>query len=154
MDFSLKNKETETMKIGVITDCFQTNHFDGIETAAGLGLNGVQIYATTGEFSPETLTDERKKRIKDILAEELENIRQKILELSNSVSQNPDIPKITESFHETSERLYRIINPNVKNKQRDAAIELYRCLLAFGIVLIHSNQKPYPSARNYRSRQS
>ena len=36
-----------------------------------------------------------------------------------------------------------VINPNVKNKQRDAAIELYRCLLAFGIVLIHSNQKPF-----------
>ena len=32
----------------------------------------------------------------------------------------------------------------LKSQQpRDAAIELYRCLLAFGIVLIHSNQKPF-----------
>ena len=57
------------MKIGVITDCFQTNHFDGIETAAGLGLNGVQIYATTGEFSPETLTCEQKTAYKNLLKE-------------------------------------------------------------------------------------
>ena len=42
------------MKIGVITDCFKKSHFEGIETAAKLGLDGVQIYATTGDFSPET----------------------------------------------------------------------------------------------------
>ena len=31
------------MKIGVITDCFKKSHFDGIELAAQLGLQGVQI---------------------------------------------------------------------------------------------------------------
>ena len=57
------------MKIGVITDCFNTNHFDGIEIASGLGLDGVQIYATTGEFSPETLTCEQKAAYKTLLKE-------------------------------------------------------------------------------------
>ena len=51
------------MKIGVITDCFKKSHLEGIEIAAELGLHGVQIYATTGEFSPETLTTEKKTRI-------------------------------------------------------------------------------------------
>ena len=49
------------MKIGVITDCFQKTHEEGIKKAAELGLDGVQIYATTGEFSPSTLTKEKKE---------------------------------------------------------------------------------------------
>ena len=57
------------MKIGVITDCFQKSHFEGIEKAASLGLNGVQIYATTGEFSPQTLNEEQKAKYKALLKE-------------------------------------------------------------------------------------
>lgn len=55
------------MKIGVITDCFQKSHYEGIEATASLGLDGVQIYATTGAFSPETLTKEEKEKYKQIL---------------------------------------------------------------------------------------
>jgi sugar phosphate isomerase/epimerase len=57
------------MKIGVITDCFHTTHFEGIATAASLGLDGVQIYATTGAFSPDTLTREQKEEYKALLKE-------------------------------------------------------------------------------------
>lgn len=57
------------MKIGVITDCFQKSHFEGIEKAAEMGLDGVQIYATTGAFSPETLTVEEKDAYKKLLKE-------------------------------------------------------------------------------------
>ncbi|MBO5480740.1 MAG: sugar phosphate isomerase/epimerase [Clostridia bacterium] len=57
------------MKIGVITDCFQKSHFEGIEKAAEMGLDGVQIYATTGAFSPETLTAEEKNAYKKLLKE-------------------------------------------------------------------------------------
>lgn len=49
------------MKIGVITDCFKKPLREGIELAADLGLDGVQIYATTGEFSPEVLTAKDKE---------------------------------------------------------------------------------------------
>lgn len=55
------------MKIGVITDCFKTSLAESIKTASQLGLSGVQIYATTGEFSPETLTDEKKIEYKQLL---------------------------------------------------------------------------------------
>ena len=57
------------MKIGVITDCFRSNTADAIKKAAALGLDGVQIYATTGEFSPETLTEEKKAEYKRLLKE-------------------------------------------------------------------------------------
>ncbi len=57
------------MKIGVITDCFKKTHFEAIKIAARLGLCGVQIYATTGEFSPETLTEEQKSEYKKLLSD-------------------------------------------------------------------------------------
>lgn len=57
------------MKIGVITDCFKQSHEYAIKEAARLGLDGVQIYATTGEFSPETLTEEKKAEYKKLLKE-------------------------------------------------------------------------------------
>lgn len=48
------------MKIGVITDCFKLPLKDGIKLAGRLGFDGIQIYATTGEFSPQTLMDSQK----------------------------------------------------------------------------------------------
>ena len=56
------------MKIGVITDCFKKTHAEGIEIASKLGLQGVQIYATTGEFSPE-LSFKEKQTYKNLLNE-------------------------------------------------------------------------------------
>ena len=46
------------MKYGVITDCFKRPLKESIALAAELGFHGVQIYATSGEFSPDVLTDE------------------------------------------------------------------------------------------------
>ena len=57
------------MKIGVITDCFKMGVEGGIREAAGLGLSGVQIYATTGEFSPEALTPDMRAHYRALLAE-------------------------------------------------------------------------------------
>ncbi len=57
------------MKIGVITDCFKKSHVEGIEEAYKLGLDGVQIYAVFGDFSPQSLTDEKKTFYKQLLKE-------------------------------------------------------------------------------------
>lgn len=57
------------MQLGVITDCFRSTHRAGIEAAAALGLQGVQLYATTGAFSPRTLTAEDKSAYRRLLAE-------------------------------------------------------------------------------------
>lgn len=56
------------MKIGVITDCFKKSLPFALEEASNLGLSGVQIYATTGDFSPETLTVEKKAEYKALLS--------------------------------------------------------------------------------------
>lgn len=57
------------MKLGVITDCFKRPLDESIKLAAELGFGGVQIYATKGAFSPDSLTAERKAEIKQLLAE-------------------------------------------------------------------------------------
>jgi sugar phosphate isomerase/epimerase len=57
------------MKLGVITDCFKQDIKQAILTAKKLGFDGVQIYATTGEFSPEVLTQDKKQEYKKLLKE-------------------------------------------------------------------------------------
>ena len=57
------------MKIGVITDCFKQGTEGGIRTAAELGMSGVQIYATQGEFSPEGLSEADIERYRAMLSE-------------------------------------------------------------------------------------
>lgn len=54
------------MKLGVITDCFKKTHEIGIKKAAELKLDGVQIYATTGDFSP-SLSKKEKDKYKKLL---------------------------------------------------------------------------------------
>lgn len=57
------------MKLGVITDCFKKGTEGGIKAAAELGLSGVQIYATGGEFSPAALSEADIERYRAMLAE-------------------------------------------------------------------------------------
>lgn len=57
------------MKIGVITDCLKQGLKEAVKTASRLGIDGVQIYATGGEFSPETLTKESIQEYKTFLKE-------------------------------------------------------------------------------------
>lgn len=56
------------MKLGVITDCFGIGVSAAIERAAALGFDGVQIYATTGEFSPDALDAAARKKYRELLA--------------------------------------------------------------------------------------
>ena len=55
------------MKIGVITDCFKLSLEESLKTAAELGFDGVQIYATIGDFSPE-MSKEKRLEIKNLLS--------------------------------------------------------------------------------------
>ena len=43
------------MKIGVLADCFRCPLPEAFQKASALGLSGVQVFATTGEFSPALL---------------------------------------------------------------------------------------------------
>ena len=55
------------MKLGVITDCFKKNFYDSVILASEMGFDGVQVYATTGEFSPDSLLAQDIARLRDHL---------------------------------------------------------------------------------------
>lgn len=53
--------------IGVIMDSFRTGTREAIEKAASLGADGIQIYSTTGENSPEKLTGQKRRELLDFI---------------------------------------------------------------------------------------
>ena len=59
------------MKLGVISDCFKRSIEESIALAGKLGMDGIQIYAVSGEFSAETLleNDEKIEYYKGLLRE-------------------------------------------------------------------------------------
>lgn len=50
-------------QIGVITDYFKTDFPTALKKAAALGATGIQVYATTGEMSPENLSAEKRREV-------------------------------------------------------------------------------------------
>lgn len=59
------------MKLGVISDCFKRSIEESIAISGKLGMDGIQIYAVSGEFCPEVLlgNDEKIEYYKGLLKE-------------------------------------------------------------------------------------
>lgn len=59
------------MKLGVISDCFKRPMDESIRMAGALGLDGIQMYAVSGDICPDNLLGhpERIKSYKDILSQ-------------------------------------------------------------------------------------
>lgn len=55
------------MKIGVISDSFRDTFRSSVAKAAALGAQGIQTYATHGEFSPEALGAAKRREILDFV---------------------------------------------------------------------------------------
>ena len=53
--------------IGLMLDSFKMDTLTAIEKCAKLGAKGIQMYATTGQFSPEELTASKRKELLDIV---------------------------------------------------------------------------------------
>ena len=53
--------------IGVMLDSFRLGTKEAIETAAAIGAQGIQLYATRGEFAPEHFTLEKKKQLMEMM---------------------------------------------------------------------------------------
>ena len=52
--------------IGVIIDSFRMDRAAALDKAAGIGADGIQVYAAQGEFSPEGLTAEKRREFLDM----------------------------------------------------------------------------------------
>lgn len=53
--------------IGAMLDSFRTDAKTAVEKAAALGVKGIQMYATSGEFAPENMTSAKRKEMLDLL---------------------------------------------------------------------------------------
>lgn len=56
-------------QIGVLLDSFRLETAAALDKAAELGVKGIQIYATKGEMSPESLTAEQLTALKEIVGD-------------------------------------------------------------------------------------
>lgn len=54
-------------KIGALLDSFKMSTKDAIEKAAKMGISGLQMYATSGEYSPENMTMEKIHELMDMM---------------------------------------------------------------------------------------
>lgn len=54
--------------IGVILESFRKDIKTALKLAGGLGVQGVQAYATYGELAPENMTEAKKSEFKDMLS--------------------------------------------------------------------------------------
>lgn len=57
-------------KVGVMVDSFRLDIKSGIVKAANMGAEGIQIYATHGDFAPENMSSDKRKEILDIIRSE------------------------------------------------------------------------------------
>ncbi len=55
------------MKIGAMLESFRLGFKGGVEKAASLGINGLQIYATDGEICPDNMTESKIKETLDFV---------------------------------------------------------------------------------------
>lgn len=55
------------MKIGVMVESFRRGFRGGVESAAALGADGIQAYATGGELAVDTMTPARVREVLDIV---------------------------------------------------------------------------------------
>lgn len=55
--------------IGVIIDSFRTDTASAVKKAAAVGAQGIQVYATKGEMSPENLVGKKRSDFKKLVAD-------------------------------------------------------------------------------------
>ena len=53
--------------IGVMLDSFRMDAVEAIKKASSMGAQGLQMYATSGEFSPENMNSAKRKELLDIV---------------------------------------------------------------------------------------
>ncbi|MGL6174491.1 MAG: sugar phosphate isomerase/epimerase family protein [Cellulosilyticaceae bacterium] len=53
--------------IGVIIDSFRTDIQTALKKAAGMGVQGIQVYSTRGEMAPENLVGEKRKEFLNLV---------------------------------------------------------------------------------------
>lgn len=90
--------------IGVILESFKTNRAVAIEKAAKMGANGIQMYATEGENSPENLSKSDRAELK----REIENHNMVFSALCGDLGKGFGNKELNPSLIEKSKRIVEL----------------------------------------------
>lgn len=90
--------------IGVILESFKTNRAAAIEKAAKMGANGIQMYATEGENSPENLSKSDRAELK----REIENHNMVFSALCGDLGKGFGNKELNPSLIEKSKRIVEL----------------------------------------------
>ena len=90
--------------IGVILESFKTNRAAAIEKAAKMGANGIQMYATEGENSPENLSKSDRVELK----REIENHNMVFSALCGDLGKGFGNKELNPSLIEKSKRIVEL----------------------------------------------
>ena len=122
------------MKLGVITDCFKKGFWDSVTLAGQMGLHGIQVYATTGEFSPEVLTEVDINKCRLHLAENNLEISALCGDMGGHgfeiAADNPERINKTKKIIDLAKKLgTRVVTTHIGVIPADKSSEKYRVML-------------------------
>lgn len=118
--------------IGVIIDSFRCDTRTAIEKAAALGAQGIQMYSTEGENSPENLTPEKRRELLDVV----KSNGLKFSALCGDLGRGFFVPELNPSLIEKSKRILDlakeletdIVTTHIGVVPEDPSVERYKIM--------------------------
>ena len=118
--------------IGVLLDSFRTNWRDALKLAVKTGVTGIQVYATSGEFSPEALSHAARREFLDAVKSHGLTISALCGDLGHGFShkeQNPELIETSRRILEMAKELETdVVTTHIGVVPTDPSCEKYQVM--------------------------
>ena len=118
--------------IGVLLDSFRTNWRDALKLAVKTGVTGIQVYATSGEFSPEAMSHAARREFLDAVKSHGLTISALCGDLGHGFShkeQNPELIEKSRRILEMAKELETdVVTTHIGVVPTDAFCEKYQVM--------------------------
>ena len=118
--------------IGVLLDSFRTNWRDALKLAVKTGVTGIQVYATSGEFSPEAMSHAARREFLDAVKSHWLTISALCGDLGHGFShkeQNPELIEKSRRILEMAKELETdVVTTHIGVVPTDASCEKYQVM--------------------------
>ena len=118
--------------IGVLLDSFRTNWRDALKLAVKTGVTGIQVYATSGEFSPEAMSHAARREFLDAVKSHGLTISALCGDLGHGFShkeQNPELIEKSRRILEMAKALETdVVTTHIGIVPTDASCEKYQVM--------------------------
>ncbi|HIY29139.1 MAG TPA: sugar phosphate isomerase/epimerase [Firmicutes bacterium] len=118
--------------IGVLLDSFRTNWRDALKLAVKTGVTGIQVYATSGEFSPEALSHAARREFLDAVKSHGLTISALCGDLGHGFShkeQNPELIEKSRRILEMAKELETdVVTTHIGVVPTDTSCEKYQVM--------------------------